>query len=87
SRFRPDLQAAMREAESATAGPDRFVLQIAANYGGQWDIAQAAPRLARDVQAGLLRPEHIAPELLQTCLATGNLPLPDLCIRTGGEHR
>ncbi len=87
SRFHPELQAAMREAEAITAGADRFVLQIAANYGGQWDIAQAAQRLAREVQAGHLRPEDITPELLQTCLVTGDLPLPDLCIRTGGEHR
>jgi hypothetical protein len=46
SRFHPELQAAMREAEAITAGSDRFILQIAANYGGQWDIAQAAQRLA-----------------------------------------
>ncbi|MBB2494609.1 polyprenyl diphosphate synthase [Aquipseudomonas ullengensis] len=87
SRFHPELQAAMREAEQQTAGDSRFVLQIAANYGGQWDIAQAAQRLARDVQAGHLQPEDLTPELLQGCLATGDLPLPDLCIRTGGEHR
>ncbi|PYC28543.1 di-trans,poly-cis-decaprenylcistransferase [Aquipseudomonas alcaligenes] len=87
SRFHPELQAAMREAEQLTAGDSRFVLQIAANYGGQWDIVQAAQRLAREVQGGHLRPEEITPELLQGCLATGDLPLPDLCIRTGGEHR
>ncbi|WP_372875763.1 polyprenyl diphosphate synthase [Pseudomonas sp.] len=87
SRFHPELQAAMREAEALTAGDKRFVLQIAANYGGQWDIAQAAQRLAREVQGGHLRPDDITPELLQSCLATGDLPLPDLCIRTGGEHR
>ncbi|SIR96987.1 Undecaprenyl pyrophosphate synthetase [Aquipseudomonas alcaligenes] len=87
SRFHPELQAAMREAEQQTAGGSRFVLQVAANYGGQWDIAQAAQRLAREVQAGHLQPEDITPGLLQGCLATGDLPLPDLCIRTGGEHR
>ena len=87
SRFHPELQAAMREAEQQTAGESRFVLQVAANYGGQWDIAQAAQRLAREVQAGHLQPEDITPGLLQGCLATGDLPLPDLCIRTGGEHR
>ena len=87
SRFHPDLQKAMREAEEMTVGEGRFVLQIAANYGGQWDIAQAAQQLARQVQAGHLQPEDISPELLQTCLVTGDLPLPDLCIRTGGEHR
>ena len=87
SRFHPDLQKAMREAEEMTVGEGRFVLQIAANYGGQWDIAQAAQQLARQVQAGHLQPEDITPGLLQTCLVTGDLPLPDLCIRTGGEHR
>ena len=38
----------MREAEAMTVGANCFVLQIAANYGGQWDIAQAAQRLARE---------------------------------------
>ena len=87
SRFHPELQAAMRDAEQFTAGNERFILQIAANYGGQWDIAQAAQRLAREVQAGHLQPEDITPGLLQACLSTGDLPLPDLCIRTGGERR
>nr|WP_298148174.1 polyprenyl diphosphate synthase [uncultured Pseudomonas sp.] len=87
SRFHPELQAAMREAEAQTRGDKRFVLQIAANYGGQWDIAQAAQQLASEVQAGRLQPGDITPELLQGHLATGDLPLPDLCIRTGGEHR
>ncbi|WP_165671876.1 polyprenyl diphosphate synthase [Metapseudomonas otitidis] len=87
SRFHPELQAAMREAELLTAGHNRFTLQIAANYGGQWDITQAAQRLAREVQAGHLQLDEITPGLLQNCLATGDLPLPDLCIRTGGEHR
>lgn len=87
SRFHPELQAAMLDAEAQTRGDKRFVLQIAANYGGQWDIVQAAQQLARDVQAGTLQPGDITPQLLQSCLATGDLPLPDLCIRTGGEHR
>lgn len=87
SRFQPELQAAMREAELLTAGQGRFTLQIAANYGGQWDIVQAARHLACEVQAGRLQPEDISPQLLQSCLSTGDLPLPDLCIRTGGDHR
>ena len=87
SRFHPELQAAMRESEALPACNNRFVLQFAANYGGGLAFAQAAQRLAREVQAGHLRPDDITPGLLQTCLATGELPLPDLCIRTGGEHR
>ena len=87
TRFHPELQAAMRKAEDLTCEHRGFVLQIAANYGGQWDIVQAAQQLAREVQAGQLQPEQISAELLENRLVTGGLPLPDLCIRTGGEHR
>ncbi|MGV6473353.1 polyprenyl diphosphate synthase [Azotobacter vinelandii] len=87
SRFSPELQDAMREAELQTAGQTGLLLQVAANYGGQWDIAQAAQRLAREVQAGQLQPDDITPQLLQSCLSTGDQPPPDLCIRTGGDRR
>ena len=87
SRFHPELQAAMLEAEEMTAGRGRFVLQVAANYGGQWDILQAAQRMARESQAGLLDPDKVSPALFQSYLATGDMPVPDLCIRTGGERR
>ena len=86
SRFHPELQAAMAEAE-ALASDGRFLLQVAANYGGQWDITQAARQLAERVQAGELRAEQIDAAMLEGCLATAGQPLPDLCIRTGGEHR
>lgn len=87
SRFHPELQTAMLEAEEITAGAGRFVLQVAANYGGQWDILQAARRMAREAQSGRLDPESVTPALFQSYLATGDMPLPDLCIRTGGERR
>lgn len=87
SRFHPELQAAMADAESATAGHSRFVLQVAANYGGQWDIVQASQQLARRVANGELAVESIDAHALEHCLSTAGQPLPDLCIRTGGEHR
>jgi undecaprenyl diphosphate synthase len=87
SRFHPELQTAMLEAEEMTAGSGRFVLQVAANYGGQWDIVQAAQRMAREAQNGRLNPDEVTPALFQSYLATGDMPLPDLCIRTGGERR
>jgi undecaprenyl diphosphate synthase len=87
TRFHHELQVAMAEAEALTAGHDKFVLQVAANYGGQWDIVQAAQQLASQVRAGTLEPDQIDCERLQSALVTGELPLPDLCIRTGGEHR
>ena len=87
TRFHPELQQAMQAAEALTAGNHRFVLQVAANYGGQWDIVQATQRLAQRVRSGVLQPEQITAEELQGCLSGADLPLPDLCIRTGGEHR
>ena len=86
SRFHPELQAAMAEAEALTS-EGRFLLQVAANYGGQWDITQAARQLAERVQAGQLQAEQIDAAMLEGCLSTAGQPLPDLCIRTGGEHR
>jgi len=67
-------------AEAQTAANDRLVLNVCFNYGGRWDIAQAAARLAADA-------EPITPESLSTRLALAHVPDPDLLIRTGGELR
>ena len=52
SRFAPELQVAMEQAEQTTAQGSRLTLVIAANYGGQWDIAQAARSLAEEAVRG-----------------------------------
>ncbi|BCX88231.1 undecaprenyl diphosphate synthase [Methylomarinovum tepidoasis] len=87
SAFSPALQAKIAEAEALTAGNDRMTLLIAANYGGRWDIAQAARKLAREVAAGRLAPDEIDEEKLAAHLSFAGLPEPDLFIRTGGELR
>ena len=87
SRFPPDLQRLMDRAEERTAGNDRLHLAIAVNYGGRWDILAAARRLARAVQDGRLDADAIDEERFEACLSLGDLPAPDLCIRTGGDHR
>lgn len=87
SRFHPELQHAMRESEQKTASGERMLLQVAANYGGQWDITEAAKQLAHDVVVGKQTLASITPESLQQRLVTGELPAVDLCIRTGGEQR
>lgn len=87
SRFQPELQKAMSEAEQQTTGGKGLTLQIAANYGGQWDIVQATQRIAREVKAGHLQVDEITPDLLENCLSTASVASPDLCIRTGGEIR
>lgn len=85
--FAPELQARIAAAEKLTAGNDGLNLVIAANYGGRWDIAQAARRLAERVQGGGIRAEDINPDLFQSELCLADLPEPDLFIRTGGERR
>ncbi|PSL11944.1 undecaprenyl pyrophosphate synthetase [Marinobacterium halophilum] len=87
SRFSPELQQRIRDAEAKTAENTGLALNIAANYGGRWDIVQAAQSLARRCVSGELSPADIDEALFaeQVCLA--DLPAPDLCIRTGGEQR
>ncbi len=87
TRFSDKLVATIAEAEALTQGAGPRVLSLAADYGGQWDIAQAARAMAQAVQAGTLDPAAIDAGLFDryTCLA--DLPKPDLCIRTGGEQR
>lgn len=86
SRFSPSLQRAIADAEQ-TASEGESTLVIAADYGGQWDIAQAARQAASEVMAGHLRLDDITGDLLEQHLSTHGLPPLDLLIRTGGEYR
>lgn len=74
------VQAGLAQAEASTAGNTRLVFNICFNYGGRWDIAHAAARLAA---AG----EPITEASLAGALSLAHVPDPDLIIRTGGEHR
>ncbi len=87
SAFNEKLQSLMDSAEVQTAGNNGMTLAIAANYGGRWDMAAAARRLATRVANGELRPEDIDSVLLGKELSITELPEPDLFIRTGGEQR
>ena len=87
SAFNEKLQSLMDSAEAQTAGNTGMTLAIAANYGGRWDMADAARRLAERVASGDLQPEDITSDLLGQELSITDLPEPDLFIRTGGEQR
>jgi undecaprenyl diphosphate synthase len=65
----------------------KTTLTLAVDYGGRWDIAQAAQKLARDVQAGTLAPAEITEQKLGHYISLADFPPPDLCIRTAGEQR
>lgn len=85
--FSPELQAGMRDAEALTRDNVRMTLVIAVNYGGQWDMAHAAQKLAQEVAAGRLTPAEITPERMGHFVQMADLPPVDLLIRTGGEMR
>lgn len=87
SAFNPTLQKKMSGAESLTAGNTRMVVNVAVNYGGRWDIMQAARRLALAATEGKLSPGDIDEHQLARLLALSDSPDPDLFIRTGGEMR
>jgi undecaprenyl diphosphate synthase len=84
SRFDPDLRSKIIASEQQTSANDKLTLTIAANYGGRWDIIQAANRMA------LENPEKQGAwdeADLSSYLAMNYAPEPDLFIRTGGEER
>jgi undecaprenyl diphosphate synthase len=64
-----------------------MTLNVAANYGGRWDIVSAARGIAARVAAGEIAPGQIDEALFASHLALAGFRDPDLLIRTGGEMR
>src|SRR4029450_5430835 len=87
SRFAPRIRELMSAAETLTAGNGRLTLTVAANYGGRWDIAQAARAYFALNPGALLSSAALDPDMLAPYLAMSYAPEPDLFIRTGGEQR
>ena len=81
------LRAMIRQAERKNPKEYSLKLLMAVNYGGKWDIAEAASSLAKDCVAGALKPSDITQEALEDRLSTKGQPPVDLLIRTGGEKR
>ncbi len=87
SGFSEHLQRKIADAERLTAGNTGLTLNIAANYGGRWDITQACRRAAEQVAAGELNPADITEHHLGSLMTMADLASVDLLIRTGGEQR
>jgi len=87
SAFSSSLQERIAETERLTEHNRRMTLLIAANYGGRWDITQAARVVAEKVDRREITPAQIDESLLASHLSFAGLPEPDLFIRTGGELR
>lgn len=85
--FSSKIIQSMEEAERLTANNTGTTVIVAADYGGRWDITKAAQKLAEDVKQGIIQPEDIDVEAITRNTCLGDIPDPDLCIRTGGEKR
>ena len=86
-RFSERLQKKIADAEALTADNTGLVLNVAANYGGQWDILHAAKQLVQQAAEQGLTESDITEEMLASGLSTAGLPDVDLLIRTSGECR
>ena len=86
-RFSKALLKQMDYAEQLTRFNREFTLVIAVDYGGHWDITNAARKLAEQVERGELRASDISEEKLDYHMAMADMAKPDLCIRTANEHR
>jgi len=78
--FNPELRRLIAESERRTESNNRLYLTVCANYGGRWDIVQAARRAAEG-SASLTEQD------IERHLSLSFAPDPDLLIRTGGERR
>jgi undecaprenyl diphosphate synthase len=87
SAFSEKLQRQIVDAEQQTQDNPGLLLQVAANYGGRWDVTQAARRLAEQVKSGEITPDEIDEQSMAQQLSFAGMPDPDLFIRTGGEKR
>ena len=86
SQFSDRLKRLIDDAETMTASGE-FTLVLCVDYGGRWDIASAAQKVASEVQTGRLRPSDINEAVLSKYMQLDGFPDPDLCIRTAGEQR
>ena len=77
----------MQEVEDLSKNNTGTTVIVAADYGGRWDITNAAKRMAQDVETGKITSADIDLDCMQGYMSTHEYPNPDLCIRTGGEHR
>jgi len=87
SSFSQKLQKNMSDVEELTRNNTEMTVIVAADYGGRWDIANAVSQIVDKVADGELSKDAIDADLLNQYTSSSEFPDPDLCIRTGGEHR
>ena len=87
SAFSEKLQKKIQAAKQLTENNTGLQLNIAVNYGGRWDVAEACRKIAEQVKTGEISSSDIDAEMVNNHICLSELPEPDLFIRTGGEQR
>lgn len=87
SGFSSSIQSKVAKAHELTKDNDGLTLNIAANYGGRWDIVQATKKIAQDVADGKLQTSDITEDVFDSYTSYAEQAPLDLLIRTGGETR
>lgn len=87
SRLSGPVQQALDEAQQVTSQGQTLTLVLALSYGGRDEIMRAARQIAKSVSRGELDPDSLDNKQFSTFLDTGDIPEPDLLIRTSGEMR
>ena len=87
SRFDAKLVEKIKKSEEITAHNSDLILNIAANYGGRWDIVNACRQIAQQAIDEQFPTTNISEETLEQYMSTAHVPELDLLIRTGGDHR
>ncbi|MBT5031185.1 MAG: di-trans,poly-cis-decaprenylcistransferase [Proteobacteria bacterium] len=87
TKFSKRIQRLAASAQAVTVDCDKMILNIAVNYGGQWDIVEAARKTFAHAQTEGVAFDEIIAQDLAANLALSQSPDPDLFIRTGGECR
>ena len=86
-QLQADLVKKIELAEQKTKDNDGLQLSVAVAYGGRWDIVNAAKKVASRIARGEVSADELDDEKFAAELALGDMPDPDLLIRTGGERR
>jgi len=87
SAFSEEIQLLVDKAIAQCADNTGLILNIAANYGGRWDITQATRQIAKKAQQGDINIDEIDESMIEEHLSLRTIIEPDLFIRTGGEKR
>ena len=86
-RLTPEFQKKIEDLEKASAGNTGLNLTIAINYGSRDEILRAMKHMMADIREGKLTENEVDEKIFSSYLDTGDLPDPDLLIRTSGEQR